>query len=72
MEADRLAGQLMAKIRASRIELAARMEPEARSARLSAVRDELTTLDYAPWGVRTSQRRTDLRDLSILQMAVSA
>lgn len=31
-----------------------------RSARVSTIRDELTTLDYAPWGVRTSQRRMNL------------
>ena len=38
----------------------AAMDPMVRSARLSTIRDELTTLDYAPWGVRTSQRRMDL------------
>jgi hypothetical protein len=46
----------------------AAMDPMVRSARISAIRDELTVLDYAPWGVRTGQRRSDLgEELSILQ-----
>ena len=36
----------------------------------SRARDELTTLDYAPLGVRTAQRRADLRaELSVLTAA---
>lgn len=46
---------------------AAAMDPMVRSARVSTIRDELTVLDYAPWGVRTSQRRMDLNaELNLL------
>ncbi len=46
------------------------MDPMARSARIVAVRSELQMLDYAPLGVRTSQRRMNLgAELSILQAA---
>ncbi len=49
---------------------AAAMDPMVRSARLSEIRDELTALDYAPLGVRTSQRRLNLgAELSVLQSA---
>lgn len=69
-EAARLAGALNAKIATSQRDLAARMAPEARSARISAIRDELQVLDYAPWGVRTVQRRHDLgAELSVLNSA---
>ena len=39
---------------------AAAMDPMARSARIAAIRDELQVLDYAPFGVRTGQRRQNL------------
>ncbi len=69
-EAGRLAGQLQDAIRASQRDMVARMAPEARSARITSVRSDLTLLDYAPWGVRTSQRRADLRaELSLLEAA---
>lgn len=71
-EATRLAALLQASIRASQSDLAARMTPEARSARMASLRDELTLLDYAPWGVRTTTRRTELRaELAILETAAN-
>jgi hypothetical protein len=36
------------------------MSPGQRSVRISQLRDELTTLDHAPLGVRTMNRRRDL------------
>jgi len=49
---------------------AAAMAPMARSARIVEIRSELQVLDYAPWGVRTGQRRSDLgAELSLLQTA---
>lgn len=69
-EAARLAAELQDKIAASQRDLAARMAPEARSARIAAIRDELTVLDYAPLGVRTSHRRMHLgSELSVLEHA---
>lgn len=71
-EADRVAEQLRARIRASQADLAARMDPMARSARIVEIRGELQVLDYAPWGVRTSQRRADLGiELQLLETAAS-
>lgn len=70
-EAARLAAALNVRIAASQRDLAARMEPEARSARIAALRDEMATLDYAPWGVRTRTRRANLgAELAILKSAV--
>lgn len=69
-EATRLAEQLQASIRASQVDLAARMDPMARAARIASLRDELTLLDYAPWGVRTSDRRSNLSaELRLLESA---
>ena len=69
-EAARLAAALMVKVRASQADLAARMAPEVRSARITSIRDELTVLEYASLNVRTGNRRTDLRaELSILETA---
>jgi len=69
-EAARLAEQLQVRVRASQADLAARMSPEARSARIASLRDELTLLDYAPWGVRTSSRRSQLgAELEVLAHA---
>lgn len=69
-EADRLAVQLQDRIRQSQRDLVARMAPEARAARITSVRGDLTLLDYAPWGVRTSLRRADLSaELSLLEAA---
>ena len=48
------------------------MEPLARSARIASIRHELTLLDYAPWGARTTNLRANLgAELSILQSAAS-
>jgi len=41
-------------------ERVAAMSPGQRSVHISQLRDELTTLDYAPLGVRTMNRRRDL------------
>jgi hypothetical protein len=72
-EAARLAEQLQARIRASQADLAARMDPMARSARIVEIRGELQVLDYAPWGVRTSQRRADLGiELQLLETTAAA
>ncbi len=69
-EVARLAAELQTKIDASKRDLAARMDPQARSARIASIRDELRMLDYAPWGVRTVQRRHDLgAELSLLNSA---
>lgn len=71
-EAARIAAQLQASIRASQADLAARMSPQARSARIAALRDELTLLDYAPWGVRTADRRSNLTiELQLLETAAA-
>lgn len=71
-EAARIAEQLQASIRASQADLAARMDPMARSARIASLRDELTLLDYAPWGVRTSDRRSNLSaELRLLESAAA-
>jgi hypothetical protein len=72
-EAARLAAQLQVRIAASQRDLAARMDSQARSARIASIRDELRMLDYAPWGVRTSDRRANLSaELGILQAAASS
>ncbi|HEV2517920.1 MAG TPA: hypothetical protein VGV07_21895 [Devosia sp.] len=72
-EATRLATELQARIRASQADLAARMDPMARSARIVEIRGELQVLDYAPWGVRTSQRRADLGiELQLLETTAAA
>jgi hypothetical protein len=72
-EAARVAEQLRARIRASQADLAARMDPMARSARIVEIRGELRVLDYAPWGVRTAQRRADLGiELQLLEAAGAA
>jgi hypothetical protein len=48
----------------------AALDPMVRSARIVEIRSELQVLDYAPLGVRTSQRRHDLgAELSMLQSA---
>lgn len=54
-----------------RVAAVAAMDPAIRSARISAIRDELTVLDYAPWGVRTVNRRAALgAELEVLRTAV--
>lgn len=71
-EAARIAAQLQASIRASQADLAARMDPMARAARIASLRDELTLLDYAPWGVRTTDRRSNLTiELQLLETAAA-
>lgn len=69
-EAARVAAELQTKIDASKRDLAARMDPMARSARITAIREELQVLDYAPWGVRTADRRSNLG--AELEMLVAA
>lgn len=59
-EAARLAAELRTKIEASKRDLAAHMDPQVRSARIASIRDELQVLDFAPWGVRTGNRRAAL------------
>lgn len=72
-EAARLAAELQVRIRASQADLAARMDPMARSARIVEIRGELQVLDYAPWGVRTGHRRADLNiELRLLEGAADA
>lgn len=71
-EAARIAAQLQVRIRASQADLAARMDPMARSARIASLRDELTLLDYAPWGVRTTDRRSNISiELQLLETAAA-
>jgi hypothetical protein len=49
---------------------AAAMEPGTRSARVAAIRDEIEILQYAPLGVRVSQKRAALTDeLAVLTAA---
>lgn len=70
---NRLATELQARIRASQADLAARMDPMARSVRIVEIRSELQVLDYAPWGVRTSRRRADLGiELRLLETTAAA
>ena len=56
--------------RRSHLAVAAAMLPADRSAAIARARDDLRMLDYAPLGVRTSQRSADLRStLSALTAA---
>lgn len=56
--------------RRSHLAVAAALTPGERSAAISRARDDLALLDYAPLGVRTSQRRANLRaELSTLTAA---
>ena len=59
-DADKAARLFVDSQHAARVALAAAMTAAQLSARLSAVRDELALLDYAPWGVRVSNRRARL------------
>lgn len=71
-EANRLAAELQTKIVASQRDLAARMDPQARSARIASIRDELTVLDYASLNARTGNRRFELRaELALLEKAAT-
>jgi hypothetical protein len=58
--ADAIACALVAAQRRVMAEKVAAMSPGQRSVRISQLRDELTTLDHAPLGVRTMNRRRDL------------
>ena len=72
-EAARLAAELQTKIDASKRDLAARMNPQARSARIASIRDELTMLDYASLNARTGNRRFELRaELALLETATQS
>ena len=72
-EADRIAAQLQAKIRQSRIGLAKRMAPEARADRIRVILTELSFEGSfsGRWSYdRAIHREAELRDeLSILQAA---
>lgn len=69
-EAERLAGLLQAGIRQGQVDLARRMAPEQRSARIASIRDEITRLDYAPLGINVRMKRAALSDeLAILAAA---
>ena len=59
-EADEAARRFLDAQRNARIALAASWSPEQRSVRASSLRDEITLLDYAPWGVRAAERRAAL------------
>lgn len=61
-EADRIAAQLLTKLREGQIDLARRMTREARSARISSLRDEITALDCAPLGMHIRLKRAALSD----------
>lgn len=62
----------LAAQRRVQITTVAAMEPMARSARIVEIRSELQVLEYAPWGVRTGQRRADLgAELALLQTAAA-
>lgn len=68
---DTAAAFLAAQARVQAAAVAA-MDPMSRSARIVAIREELTILDYAPLGVRTRQRRADLgAELSRLEHAAA-
>lgn len=47
--------------RRSRIAVAKALTPGERSAAIGRARDDLTLLDYAPLGVRTSERRANIK-----------
>ena len=67
------ASAFVATQRRAQVAAVAAMAPAARSARIASIRDELTVLDYAPWGVRTGQRRHDLgAELALLNSAQQA
>ena len=59
-EADEAARRFVDAQRNARIALAASWSLEQRSVRASSLRDEITLLDYAPWGVRAAERRAAL------------
>ena len=60
LEADDTARRFFDAQRNARIALAASWSPEQRAVRASSLRDEITLLDYAPWGVRAAERRAAL------------
>ena len=69
-DAERVAAELRAKLREGQIHLTRRMSPEERSARITAVRDQIAVLDYAPFGVHIRMKRAALNDeLTILATA---
>jgi hypothetical protein len=52
--------RMLARIRESKRATAAAMEPEARSARISAILDEIELLPYRPLSVNVAQRKAAL------------
>jgi hypothetical protein len=72
-ETEATARRFIEAQRNARIALAARMTSDQRSARISAVRDEIALLAYAPWGVRVADRRADLTaELDVLSAGTAA
>lgn len=68
---DTAAAFIAAERRANVARIAA-MDPMTRSARIVAIRAELQVLDYAPWGVRTGDRRASLgAELELLNSAAA-
>lgn len=62
------AAAFVAAERSANVARIAAMDPVARSARIVAIRSELQVLDYAPWGVRTGNKRHALGvELELLQ-----
>jgi hypothetical protein len=59
-EADEAAHRFLDVQRSACIALAASWPLEQRAVRASSLRDEITLLDYAPWGVRAAERRAAL------------
>jgi hypothetical protein len=58
--AELTAGQFVAAQSRVMADKAAALSPAERSTRISAIRDEIAVLDYAPLGVRHGHRRADL------------
>lgn len=61
-EAEEIARRFVAAQHRSRVAVCAAWTPQQRSARIAAIRDELAHLDYAPWGIRVSDKRATLND----------
>ena len=73
LEADEAARRFLDAQRNARIALAASWSPAQRSVRASSLRDEITLLDYAPWGVRAAERRTALTaELAAIEAVLAA
>ena len=60
-KADATARRFMELQQRGQVAIARQMEPGERSARISAIRDRLEVLDYAPFGVRAVEKRAALK-----------